>query len=216
VYVVGLQEASVISLGDTSVDLPPSAQRRGTCAKRAVRTGLFLALALPTTGRSAPWWQPQRVLLQAGQAFDPPSVRFAEFAGVAVARDMRLAGRLGGSVELYPLLVFNQTRTDHFTRERVAASALSTLLTFDIGARQGSWGLRVEAGSGLFYGYRPVPAAGSGFNFYDQLGACLVHRIASERAISLGYRYLHISNLDLAGSTNPGLTFHTAVAAFDW
>lgn len=177
---------------------------------------LLLAVALPTTGRSAPWWQPQRVLLQAGQAFDPPSVRFAEFAGAAIARDLRLAGRLGGSVELYPLLVFNQTRTDHFTRERVAASALSTLLAFDVGARQASWGLRVEAGSGLFYGYRPVPAAGSRFNFYDQLGARLVHRIASERAISLGYRWLHVSNFGLAGSSNPGLSLHTAVAAFDW
>lgn len=181
-----------------------------------MRAGLLLALTLPAAGRSAPWWQPQRVLLQGGQAFDPPSVRFAECAGAAFARDLHLAGRLGGSVELYPLLVFNQTRTDHVTRERVAASALSTLFTFDIGARRRSWGLRVDAGSGLFYGYRPVPAVGSRFNFYDQLGARLVHRVANERAISLGYRYLHISNFGLAGSSNPGLSVHTAVAAFDW
>lgn len=187
-----------------------------TSAKRAASGALFLALCLPTTGWSAPWWQPQRVVLHAGQAFDPPSVRFAEFAGVAVARDVRLAGRLGASVELYPLLVFNQTRTDHFTRERVAASCLSILLTFDIGLRQGSWGIRADAGSGLFYGYRPVPAAGSRFNFYDQGGARLVRRIASERAISLGYRFLHISNFGLAGTNNPGLSFHTAVAALDW
>ncbi|MFI5120680.1 MAG: acyloxyacyl hydrolase [Thermoanaerobaculia bacterium] len=175
-----------------------------------------MALALPTMGRSAPWWLPQRIFLQAGQAFDPPSVRFAEFTGLAVARDLPLAGRLGGSVELYPLLLFNETKADHVTRERVAASALSILLTFDVGGRQAPWGLRLEAGSGLFYGYRTVPAEGSRFNFYDQLGGRLVRRIASERVISLGYRYAHISNLSLLGSSNPGLTFHTAVAAFDW
>ncbi|MCM3876689.1 MAG: acyloxyacyl hydrolase [Thermoanaerobaculia bacterium] len=143
-------------------------------------------------------------------------MRFAEFAGVAVARDVPLAGRLGGSVELYPLLVFNQTRTDHVTRERVAASCLTPLLTFDIGARGGPWGLRAEVGIGFFYGYRPVPAVGSRFNFYDQLGARLVHRLASGRAISLGYRYVHISNLGLAGTANPGFSLHAAVAAFDW
>lgn len=175
-----------------------------------------MALALPTIGRSAPWWQPQRVFLQAGQAFDPPSVRFAEFAGLAIARDLPLSGRLGASVELYPLLVFNETQADHVTRELVAASALTTLLTFDVGARQALWGLRLEAGSGLFYGYRTVPAEGSRFNFYDQLGGRLLRRIASEQVISLGYRYVHISNLGLLGSSNPGLTFHTAVAAFDW
>jgi hypothetical protein len=184
--------------------------------KRAVTAGLFLALALSTTARSAPWWWPQRVLLQGGQASDPPSVRFAEFAGAAVARDLRLVGRLGGSVELYPLLVFNQTRTDHFTRERVAASALSTLFTFEIGARQAPWGLRVEAGSGVFYGYRPIPAAGSRFNFYDQIGGRLVLRLRKGGAISLGYRRLHISNLGLAGTDNPGLSLHTVVAAFDF
>lgn len=45
-----------------------------TSAKRAASGALFLALCLPTTGWSAPWWQPQRVVLHAGQAFDPPLI----------------------------------------------------------------------------------------------------------------------------------------------
>jgi hypothetical protein len=152
-----------------------------------------------------------RVVVQGGQAFAPPSARFAEFTAVAMAREFPLEDRFGITAEAYPLFLVNQTRADHETRERVLATALGVLLTFDVGRRGGTWGLRLEGGAGVFYGISPVPVAGTRFNFLDQAGASLVFRLNGGRKLSAGYRWVHISNGSLVGRDNPGLSFHSLV-----
>lgn len=154
-------------------------------------------------------------MTQGGQATAPHSAHFAEFAGIAAARDLRLTGRLGGTAELWPLLDFNETRADGSGRERVGASALALSLTFDAGPPRGTWGLRLEVGSGLFYGWRRVPDSGSRFNFLDQGGVRIVRRFEDGSELSVGWRRVHISNLGLAGDRNPGLSFHSLVLAWD-
>ncbi len=180
--------------------------------KTAAVATFLLATAPPLAAGDGRW----RVLAQGGQASAPHSVRFAEMAGIAVARDFGLTGRLGASAELYPFLLFNQTRTDHVTRERVGAVSLGGLLTFDVG-RRGSWlGLRLEGGAGVLWGFAPVPAAGSRFNFFDQGGARLVARLGNGDTVSAGYRRVHVSNLGLAAGDNPGLSLHQLVLAYGW
>lgn len=179
---------------------------------RIALAAVLLAAATPLAAGDGRW----RLLVQGGQASAPHSVRFAEMAGIAVARDFPLTGRLGASAELYPLLVFNQTRTDFVTRERVGAVSAGGLLTFDVGRRDAWLGLRLEGGAGLLWGFAPVPAAGSRFNFFDQGGARLVARLRSGDTVSAGYRRVHVSNLGLAGDDNPGLSLHQLVLAYGW
>ena len=69
---------------------------------RIALVAVLLAAATPLAASDGRW----RVLVQGGQASAPHSVRFAEMAGIAAARDFPLTGRLGASAELYPLLVF--------------------------------------------------------------------------------------------------------------
>jgi hypothetical protein len=184
-------------------------------ARRSLRpflAALLLLFASPVAAGDGRW----RVLVQGGQASAPRSVRFAELAGIALARDFPLTGRLGASVELYPLLVVNQTRPDFVTRERVGAMSLGGLLTFDVGRRGAWWSLRLEGGAGAFWGFAPIPAAGSRFNFLDQGGARLLARLGNGGTVSAGYRRVHISNLGLAGDRNPGLSLHQLVLAYGW
>lgn len=165
-----------------------------------------------SVGRSGSGW---RFLAEGGQAFRSPTQHFTEFAGAALVRDVRLGQRTRLAIELFPFLVFNETEKDGHTRERVGASAVGTLLSYDIESSRVPWGLRFDAGPGLFYGYQRIPAGGSRFNFFDQFGAFLVHRVAGHR-IAAGYRYVHISNLGIVASAeNPGLDFHTFVVAVD-
>lgn len=155
------------------------------------------------------------MVAQGGQATAPTIAHFAEFAGIAVARDVKIWKLVGGTAEVWPLLQFNQTKDDYSARERVGASALALSLTLDLAPRRGPYSLRLEAGSGLFYGWEPVPDRGSQFNFFDQGGARIVRRLAGGGALSVGYRRVHISNLGLAGEHNPGLSFHSLVLAWD-
>jgi hypothetical protein len=134
---------------------------------------------------------------------------------VAVARDVPLFGHLGATAELWPLLQFNQTRLDYSGRMRVGASALALSLTLDLGPPRAPWGVRVEVGSGLFYGWERVPDRGSQFNFFNQGGARLVRRLGDGSALSIGWRRVHISNLGLAGAHNPGLSLSALVLAWD-
>lgn len=187
----------------------------GSSSSRSL-TAAAAALVLLAAARHAVAEERWRVFVEGGQASAPKSVRFAEFAGVAVARDLPLTGRLGASVEAYPVLLVNQTRTDHVTRERVGAVAGGLLLTFDVGRSGASWGLRLEAGAGLLWGFGPIPASGSRFNFLDQGGARLVRRLDGGGSLSAGYRRAHVSNLGLAGDDNPGLSFHSLVLAYGW
>lgn len=174
--------------------------------------GTFASRADPLYADEAARW---RVQAQGGQAFAPASQRFAEFSGAAVARDFRLFWHFGGAVELYPILIIHQTREDHETRQTVPAAAAALLLTLTVGPRNAPWNARIDAGSGLFYSQDRVPAQGSYANFFDQGGLWLLHRLDSGRRLRIGYRYVHISNLNVLGDLNPGLTFHALALGFD-
>src|SRR5438105_2346705 len=96
-----------------------------------------------TEGPAGSGW---RYLAEGGQAFASPTQHFAEFAGVGVARDVRLGRRTRLALELFPFLVFNETEKDGRTRERVGASALGTLLSYEVESERIPWGLRLDAG----------------------------------------------------------------------
>ncbi len=152
-----------------------------------------------------------RYLVEGGQAFASTSQHFAEFAGAAVSRDLALSRRVKVALELFPVLVFNETRADQRTRERVVASALAVLVSYAIEGDSSPWGLRFDLGTGGLYGYGRIPAAGSRFNFFNQLGGFVTFQ-AGGRTLEAGYRWVHVSNAGLVtGTGNPGLTFHALV-----
>ena len=186
--------------------------RQKRLAIRVMLVASALTISAPACAQFPRGW---RIQAEGGQAFAPASQRFAEFAGAALARDFRLVSRLGGAVELYPVLLIHQTREDHVTRQTVPAAAAALLLTLTIGPPDGAWNARLDAGSGLFCATDHVPAQGSHANFFDQGGIWLVRRLESGRRVRAGYRYVHISNLSLFGDTNPGLTFHALALGID-
>lgn len=163
---------------------------------------------------------PLRLIGMYGQAFAPPTQGPADLGALAVARDFPVTGRLTIAAEFFPLLIFSQThrvgpeRTPE--RETVAAVALGLPAGFTVGDRSGDWLLRFDGGSGLFYGFSKVPAGGTHFNFFNQIGAAVIRRLGSGHRIALGYRLVHVSNLHIGGVNNPGLSLHTAVLMFDW
>ena len=163
---------------------------------------------------------PVRLIGMYGEAFAPASQGPAEMGALAVARDFRLTGRLTIAAELFPFLLFSQThrvgpeRTPE--RETAGAVALGLPLGFTVGDRAGDWLVRFDGGSGLFYGFSKVPAGGTHFNFFNQIGAVVIRRLGSGHRLALGYRLVHVSNLHIGGINNPGLSLHTAVVMFDW
>lgn len=181
---------------------------------------LFAAAAAAGAGAARGDETPWRLVAQGGQAISSKAVPFAEFAGVALARDVRVWRRIGGTAELYPYMGFDQSREDRAARERVGASALALNLTFElpllplVGL---PFLLRLEGGTGVFYGWQDaVPAQGSRFNFFNQGGVRLRWVMpASDWGISAGYRWVHVSNGGFLGTPNPGLSFHSLVLAWD-
>ena len=163
---------------------------------------------------------PLRLTAMYGQAFAPVTQGPADMGALGVARDFLVTGRLTLAAELYPVLIFSQThlvgpeRTPE--RETVAALALGLPAGFTVGDRTRDWLLRFDGGSGLFYGFSKVPAGGTHFNFFNQIGAVVIRRLNSGHRIALGYRLVHVSNLHIGGVNNPGLSLHSVVAMFDW
>lgn len=153
-----------------------------------------------------------------GQASAPRSQGFAEVATLSVARESPLGAGFSWGVELTPLFVVSQTRVDlpGRPRETVFAVAALPLLVFHAFPRS-SVGVRLEGGVGLFWGFSPVPAEGSRFNFFDLFGAQVRVRLPDHRAaLSGGLRRTHVSNLGVVGPDNPGLSFYSGVVGFSW
>ena len=158
------------------------------------------------------------VLVSYGQASAPRSQGFAEAASLSVARDFPLGSRFSLGVDFTPLFVVNQTRVDlpGRSREVAYAVAMAPVLAWTWVPRASRFGLRLEGGVGIFWGFSPIPAQGSQFNFLDEFTGLLLVRAASDRLVSLGVRRVHVSNLGLAGPDNPGLSFYSGVVGVSW
>jgi Lipid A 3-O-deacylase (PagL) len=63
-----------------------------------------------------------------------------------------------------------------------------------------------QVGAGLLYAGKPLPVPYSKrFNFTGDFGGGLMYMLGEERAVSLGYKYFHISNGNIGGKiNNPG------------
>jgi hypothetical protein len=153
-----------------------------------------------------------------GQASAPRSQGFAEAATLSVARDSPLGSRFSLGVEFTPLFVVNQTRVDLPGRPREVAYAVAVapVLAWTYVPKASRFGLRLEGAVGIFWGFSPIPAQGSRFNFLDEFTGLVLVRAGSEHLVSLGIRRIHVSNLGLAGPDNPGLSFYSGVVGVSW
>lgn len=159
-----------------------------------------------------------RVVASYGQASAPRSQGFAEQASLSIVRDFDLGANFTLGVELTPLFVVNLTRVDLPGRPRDVAYAVAAapLVGWTYLPKTASVGLRIEAGVALFWGFSPIPAEGSRFNFLDQFGGLILVRAGQDHIVSAGVRRVHVSNLGLAGTDNPGLSFYSGVVGLSW
>jgi lipid A 3-O-deacylase PagL len=153
-----------------------------------------------------------------GQASAPRSQGFAEAATLSVAREFPLGSRFSLDVELTPLFVVNQTRVDLPGRPRGVAYAVaaSPVVAWTFMPKTSRFGLRLEGAVGVFWGFSRIPPEGSRFNFLDELAGLVLFRAGNSRLVSAGLRRVHVSNLGLAGSDNPGLSFYSGVVGLSW
>jgi Lipid A 3-O-deacylase (PagL) len=158
------------------------------------------------------------VFVSYGQASAPRSQGFAEAATLSVTRDVPLGPRFSLGVEFTPLFVVNQTRVDLPGRPREVAYAVAAapVLSWTLMSKDARFGLRLEGAVGIFCGFSRIPAEGSRFNFLDEFAGLIFVRAGSDRLVSLGIRRAHVSNLGLAGSDNPGLSFYSGVVGLSW
>jgi hypothetical protein len=74
----------------------------------------------------------------------------------------------------------------------------------------------VELGGGIIASTEPIPfniPGGTGLNFLADLGAGVRWKIGRTRAVSIGYRLMHISNASTT-SVNPGIDNHVLWMGF--
>lgn len=94
--------------------------------------------------------------------------------------------------------------------ENVRAISGSLLLRrrFNVDSRRVQW--YVEGSSGPMWAEKAVPASTSRFNFVSQLGGGAVLMPQARLPLSIGYRFLHVSNGGYA-PRNPGLNISAVV-----
>jgi Lipid A 3-O-deacylase (PagL) len=196
---------------------------RKTSARRvAQQLAVGLVLFLESECALAQAWAPLdagwRLFATYGQASAPRSQGFAEEASLAVARDFDLGSRFSLGIEFIPLFVVNQTRVDLPGRPREVAwaAAVSPVLAWTALPRASRFGVRLEAGVGIFWGFSPIPGQGSRFNFHDTFSGLVLVRAGRDRLVSAGIRRAHVSNLGLVGHDNPGLSFYSGVVGVSW
>ena len=185
---------------------------------RPLRVALTLTASLFFFEGECARAQEWSVVAAYGQASAPRSQGFAEAATLSLVRDFPLGSRFSLGGELTPLFVVNETRVDLPGRPREVAYAVAVapVLAWTWAPEASRLGLRLEGGAGIFRGFSPIPAEGSRFNFLDEFTALLLLRAGSGRLVSVGIRRVHVSNLGLAGSDNPGLSFYSAVVGLSW
>ena len=153
-----------------------------------------------------------------GQASAPRSQGFAEAATLSVAREFALGSHFSWGIELTPVFVVNQTRVDLPDRPREVAYAVAVAPVFawTYMPKGSRCGLRLEGAVGIFWGFSPIPAEGSQFNFLDEFAGLVLVRAGGDHVVSFGIRRVHVSNLGLAGSDNPGLSFYSGAVGLSW
>jgi hypothetical protein len=186
---------------------------------RPLRAALSLAapLVLFLEGECA-LAQGWRVSASYGQASAPRSQGFAEAATLSVARDFPLGSGFTLGIEFIPLFVVNETRVDLPGRPREVAwaAAVSPVLAWTYLPRTSRLGVRLEGGIGVFWGFSPIPAEGSRFNFLDRVAGLVLVRAGKGPLVSAGILRAHVSNLGTVGPDNPGLSFYSVVAGVSW
>ena len=84
---------------------------------------------------------------------------------------------------------------------------------------RGRWRPFVASSAGILISARPVPVdsiGGTRFNFaLDAQAGLSYYSSSSRRSITVGYKYLHISNGDIS-RFNPGLDVHMLFAGYSW
>jgi hypothetical protein len=185
---------------------------------RALRAAAALAATLFFLEGECALAQSWHVFSSYGQASAPRSQGFAEAATLSVTRDFPLGPRFSLGVEFTPLFVVNQTRVDLPGRPREVAYAVAAapVLSWTLMSKDARFGLRLEGAVGIFWGFSRIPAEGSQFNFLDEFAGLILVRAGSDHLVSFGIRRVHVSNLGLAGSDNPGLSFYSGVVGLSW
>lgn len=62
----------------------------------------------------------------------------------------------------------------------------------------------VRVGAGFIFSAKPIPVPGSTtYNFIGDFGGGLMYHVTRKRTVNVGYRYFHISNMNI-GDVNPG------------
>jgi hypothetical protein len=185
---------------------------------RALRAAATLAATLFFLEGECALAQDWSVFATYGQASAPRSQGFAEAATLSVARESPLGCHFSWGIELTPLFVVNQTRVDLPGRPREVAYAVAVapVLAWTFMPKTSWFGLRLEGGIGIFWGFSPIPAEGSQFNFLDEFAGLILVRAGGDHLVSLGVRRVHVSNLGLAGTDNPGLSFYSGTVGISW
>lgn len=142
-----------------------------------------------------------------------PSQGGAALAAAGAAWEKPIFRRVSARLELWPALVVRER--DHPIATglpgRRGAWASAACLMGKVALLDGPTRVGLEAGVGPLYAWvHPIPPGGTRGNFFDQIG------FSAARGRWSGYlRYVHVSNLDLAGrQRDPGFSFLAAGVGF--
>jgi hypothetical protein len=120
------------------------------------------------------------------------------------------------TLDLFPAAVVFEP--DHARRDRstIYGAGLSPL-GFKVNFAQQSWIQPFVAASvGFLYFQHDIPVPHSSrFNFTPEISLGVQFFLAPKRALTLGYKFHHISNANL-GDSNPGMNSHVIYAGFSF
>jgi len=139
-----------------------------------------------------------------------PSQGSASFAAAGLAWEKAIFRRASARLEVFPALVVREREHPVSTGlggRRDTFSSAACLLGRYAMLDRGDVRILFEAGTGPFYAWdASVPEGGTHGNFLDQIGFT-----GTRGRWSASLRFVHVSNLDLAGRRrNPGFSFLAA------
>lgn len=74
----------------------------------------------------------------------------------------------------------------------------------------------LEAGAGFLFTSKPIPVPESPrYNFIGDFGGGLMYHIKPRQAVRFGYRYFHVSNMNI-GEINPGYNANIFYVGYSW
>ncbi|MFW6198761.1 MAG: acyloxyacyl hydrolase [Acidobacteriota bacterium] len=143
-----------------------------------------------------------------GKVFDPSRTNTGLLlGGVRWGRDLGGGpGPVSLLVELLPLFTVSQ-------QSRAWGGGLDLLLRYTPG--DADWRPAFLGGIGMVVTDERVPPGETHLNFMPQVGVGLRRMLADDVALTLEYRFHHLSNAGLSES-NPGINAHMAVFVVSW